>query len=249
LHSQCPYVVDAKGVTLRLIACLAEWRIGDAMDIVISDEETVLLPVTVAPLPEVGKPLEFTVDVMYDARLLEYRGVTMNSSAFDGDVLVHGDGDLLTVHASGTVLASEADICYLVFRGFAEPKSRKTTIQYVNPELLSGCVINYRTIEPTIFIDGICEPLVRRIPQPVMSNHPNPFAPSTSVTFTIPEDAHSILRILDREGRYIKTLINSYLPAGDYVHRFDAVDLPAGEYLAVLQTSAGNVVHRLLLVK
>jgi flagellar hook assembly protein FlgD len=41
-----------------------------------------------------------------------------------------------------------------------------------------------------------------------MQNHPNPFNPSTEISFVLPQSAHCTIDVYDIAGRRIKTLLN-----------------------------------------
>ena len=49
-------------------------------------------------------------------------------------------------------------------------------------------------------------------------NFPNPFNPSTNISFALPKDDFVSLTVFDLNGRQIKTLVNSKLAAG--IHSF-----------------------------
>lgn len=45
-------------------------------------------------------------------------------------------------------------------------------------------------------------------------NYPNPFNPSTTITYQLPEAGHVTLRIYDLTGKVVNTLVGEYRPAG-----------------------------------
>ncbi len=62
-------------------------------------------------------------------------------------------------------------------------------------------------------------------------NHPNPFNPSTMITFSVPVAGNAALRVYDILGRELRTLIDGNIEAGTHSVRFDAGDLSSGIYL------------------
>ncbi|MEJ2614082.1 MAG: aryl-sulfate sulfotransferase [Ignavibacteriaceae bacterium] len=80
-------------------------------------------------------------------------------------------------------------------------------------------------------------------------SYPNPFNPSTSISFTIPKEGNVILKIYDIIGREIRTLINSNLKPGKYNIDFNADDLPSGVYLYNLRVNNYNETKKMLLLK
>jgi len=69
-------------------------------------------------------------------------------------------------------------------------------------------------------------------------NFPNPFNPSTTINFTIPNSEFVTLKVYNILGSEVATLVNENLSAGSYKYNFDAQNLASGVYLYEL--SAGN---------
>ncbi len=70
-------------------------------------------------------------------------------------------------------------------------------------------------------------------------NFPNPFNPSTSISYNLPFDASVSLRVYDMLGREVRSLVNDRQSAGAYSYRFDASNLASGIYFYVLKAN-GN---------
>jgi photosystem II stability/assembly factor-like uncharacterized protein len=62
-------------------------------------------------------------------------------------------------------------------------------------------------------------------------NYPNPFNPVTHISYSIPENAFTTLKVYDILGNEIQTLVNRELSAGSYEVEFNAKDLPSGVYI------------------
>ena len=72
-------------------------------------------------------------------------------------------------------------------------------------------------------------------------NFPNPFNPSTTITYTIPSESNVQLSIYNLQGELIKTLVNQAQGAGLYSVKFDASNIASGTYFYKL--SAGDFVQ------
>jgi hypothetical protein len=69
-------------------------------------------------------------------------------------------------------------------------------------------------------------------------NFPNPFNPSTTILYSLPERSQVQLRITDMLGRVIETPVNGSVDAGVHSLQFDAANLSSGQYVATI-TMAG----------
>ena len=81
------------------------------------------------------------------------------------------------------------------------------------------------------------------------NNYPNPFNPSTKISFEIPKQEFVSLKIYDLLGREIKTLVNEVKSPGSYTVDFNASDLSSGIYFYKLQTKDFVSVKRMMLIK
>ena len=81
-------------------------------------------------------------------------------------------------------------------------------------------------------------------------NYPNPFNPTTSIGFTLPENGRSVLKVFDMLGREIRTLFEGEAEAGRlYQTTFEATHLPGGLYLSRLEWSGRVLVKKMILMK
>ncbi|HCA80120.1 MAG TPA: hypothetical protein DEP53_10340, partial [Bacteroidetes bacterium] len=71
--------------------------------------------------------------------------------------------------------------------------------------------------------------------------YPNPFNPSTTIRFEIPEAGHVSLKIYDVLGKEAAALLGEYLDPGIYSVQWDAGRFVSGMYFYCLR--AGSVVQ------
>lgn len=79
--------------------------------------------------------------------------------------------------------------------------------------------------------------------------YPNPFNPSTLITYSLPVSGPVQLEIYDVTGRRIRQLVNAVKPAGTHSVTFDATNLPGGMYIYRLVASQYIEARKVLLVK
>ncbi|HWP81486.1 MAG TPA: T9SS type A sorting domain-containing protein, partial [Bacteroidota bacterium] len=81
-------------------------------------------------------------------------------------------------------------------------------------------------------------------------NYPNPFNPSTSIEFTIPEDGFATLKVFNLLGQEVATLFEGEAVAGQiYQRTFDASQLPTGVYVSRLTSGGRSLIQKMLLAK
>ena len=85
-------------------------------------------------------------------------------------------------------------------------------------------------------------------------NNPNPFNPSTSISFALPEGGKVALRIYDAQGHLVRTLVDRDLPAESHVVEWDGKDnnglsVGSGVYLYRLETARAVLQNKMVLMK
>jgi hypothetical protein len=80
-------------------------------------------------------------------------------------------------------------------------------------------------------------------------NNPNPFNPSTSILYSIPEGSNVELKVFDIIGREVQALVNHYQNAGNYIITFDGSSLPSGVYIYRLSAGSFTETKKMILIK
>ncbi len=79
-------------------------------------------------------------------------------------------------------------------------------------------------------------------------NYPNPFNPTTHITFTS-NGNHVQIKVFDTTGKEVRTLVDGILSAGDHDISFDAEGLPSGTYYYRMQSGNFQEVKAMILLK
>ena len=83
----------------------------------------------------------------------------------------------------------------------------------------------------------------------IYSPYPNPFNPVTTIRFSIPFPGKHSIHIYSVTGQLIQTLSDSYFDTGDYIVKWDAVNLPSGVYYLRMENAQYFQVIKITLVK
>ncbi|MEK6569814.1 MAG: T9SS type A sorting domain-containing protein, partial [Bacteroidota bacterium] len=73
-------------------------------------------------------------------------------------------------------------------------------------------------------------------------NYPNPFNPTTTISYDLPADADVVLKVYDMLGREVTTLVEDRQTVGRHRILFDASYLSSGAY--IYQIRAGSFTDR-----
>ena len=79
--------------------------------------------------------------------------------------------------------------------------------------------------------------------------YPNPFNPTATISYTIPERTEVNIKIYNILGQEVALLVNKEQDAGEYKVQFNAENFSSGVYLCRMQTSNYVKTHKLLLLK
>lgn len=122
-----------------------------------------------------------------------------------------------------------------------------TNISLLNPaslyiaQLEERLITSIRTDEPEVIESSF----------QLFDNYPNPFNPSTNISFRIPESGFVTLKIFDILGNEISTLIDEYKESGFYNSQFTISDskLPSGVYFYSLRSGNYTSTKKMVIIK
>lgn len=85
-------------------------------------------------------------------------------------------------------------------------------------------------------------------------NFPNPFNPTTNVTFVLPNSANASIKIYSILGKEIRTLLEEYISFGKHTIKWDGTDeagniLPSGVYFIGMVSGSYHEIIKTILIK
>ena len=134
-----------------------------------------------------------------------------------------------------TAPATGSGTVSLYLSGSQGSKSGPNTKIILSSTEQSASAVNDRHTAPAIFF--------------LEQNFPNPFNPSTEITYQLPADGHVHLTVHNVLGKEIASIVNEAQNAGTHTVRFNAASLAGGIYFYRLQTGSFTAIRKMLLVK
>ncbi len=166
--------------------------------------------------------------------------------------------DLARVHItnSTTPLSGSGTLLYLEMAATfgAPPNHLKTAVSNLRFDSsltqINGGTIATRLTDGMVTVAGECiRPMNATDKYVVAQNSPNPFNPTTSIQFNIPEDTHVKLVVMDALGREVVVLVNEFREKGSYNSVFDASSVPSGVYFYRFEAPNYHAVRKMIVAK
>lgn len=112
-------------------------------------------------------------------------------------------------------------------------------------EFLPNVIIRIESLE------RVDKPAVTKIPEvyELLRNHPNPFNPTTTIYYTLPNPQYVMITVYDVTGRKVQTLVDSWQAAEEQQVLFDGGSLTSGVYFYQLVAGDRVVTRKMLLIK
>jgi len=161
--------------------------------------------------------------------------VSVNPGVFDGSYLytglAHGYWQneflLANVHGTDTEDKKTYDIHGRRIAGLAEPPSPS--------DVASQTIQNVETFD-------------------LHGNYPNPFNPSTTITFQIPDQAHVTVCVYDLQGKIIAELLNKSVSSGSHMVRWEGkndqgLNVSSGIYVCRVQNGQNMKSVKMMLIR
>jgi hypothetical protein len=223
-------------------------------------EEIVVTQRLIAELDLTKTPIrKFTEFIQFDKDILEFIRVEK------ADLIASNDWVLKTSQVGGAIdiaistgtarLGGPGKLFKFVFRVRDNaPEGSVTPITQVTPNF-------YNTIEPlaqvsngVVHILDRCDPIIiagiaRDTTSFIEQNQPNPFNPSTEISYYIGNEGHVRIDLYNAIGEHVGVLLDEVRPEGAQHLRFDGSALPSGVYTYVFTTNGKREVKRMQLVR
>jgi len=195
---------------------------------VLSSGNPLPAPVVLAYAADLGEAHE-SVRVCFENPLV----CTSEVNSYGEALLEDDSGELMTddlFYDFEPALGSCWNLCGIGYWSYGVMRCEPT-----GPEDAVSCDVTAAVEQPEAFELGLA--------------WPNPFNPSTNLSFSVERTAQARLAVYDLLGREVAVLVDGVIEAGAHVAVFDASNLPSGVYFARLASEDRSATQRLLLVR
>ncbi len=204
---------------------------------VVQTENENTVTVTLSFDGNLGSARRFGGSLIFDAQLttpnVQFNGTVLESLS-GSDIVEDGKLNILFYDT----LMQEGSLATITFT--------KTGQSNVSPVTITPIAHNFFTFNENIVIEysalGVSDEIsVIPLSFTLEQNHPNPFNPTTIITYTLSAKTLITLKVFDVLGKEIATLVNKEIEAGRHEVQFDASQIPSGMYFYRL--AAGNFIE------
>jgi len=100
------------------------------------------------------------------------------------------------------------------------------------------------------YSDVVSVSVAMNLQKMVLDVYPNPFNPTTTISFVLPKASRVNLVVYDITGQKVAELIdNEFMESGNHKLSFNGSDLASGIYISVLQAEGMQIVKKMQLIK
>ncbi len=148
---------------------------------------------------------------------------------------------------------------FLATAGFKPGSSWTSQLAIKVGDVNAYCAVSFldgvETFSDTVIVNtnptGVNETEIPAIPAGIVLQpcYPNPFNPSTTISFSIPTKSYITLKIFDLLGKEVATVASEELPAGNYSRQWNAANTASGIYFYSLRVGTFSETKKLLLLR
>jgi len=207
--------------------------------------------------------------IAVDTRSISLARITMTASRYDTTFLVWNSGyasDSLAVSLDpGNVVPDTAVAAFPQMFGLAPGDSQNVTFR-IHPGLLLPQYYYVQVIVESksafgqsrfvkdyqfelVVTGSICDLLGLPSVYVLYHNYPNPFNPSTTIRYGLPNRSHVAMAVFNALGQRVAQLVNGEMEAGYHEVRFDGTALSSGVYFYRIRAGGFVQTRKLLLCR
>lgn len=194
-------------------------------------------------LQQVEDLVSFEMELSFNPANISFDEADYGKMLEGANVLVNeNEGTIKVAMASSKPISEQGNVLTLHFTLPDDDRKEGGTLQ------LTNFTANEKDLTASV---SSGEQLLGTLPEKYVlgNNYPNPFNPSTTIEFSLPERADVQLNVFNIIGKKVATLVSEELQAGEHTVRFDASQLSSGMYFYRIQAGDFVSTQKMMLVK
>ncbi len=214
---------------------------------------------------------------MYDSREIAICTVDhQNSSTISNNLILGGEQSVMVIPKENEHLLTYEDTNIDVLPEFVGGDSTSTDyykLQETSPCVDAGAVTgsnfplldlagNQRIYGSTVDIGcyewqpvgNFNQDLAFRDTKLIAYNYPNPFNPTTTISYSLPEESNVCIEIYNIKGQKVKQLINEHKESGHHTIKWNGTDendksVGSGVYFYKVKTEKSSLINKMIMLK
>jgi hypothetical protein len=191
---------------------------------------------------------QYTIGALEQASLEKFQIILYPRTGMDGDIIVQYH----TVDNPGIT----TNFCTVGIEDHTQTKGLTYTHGNTYPPtaavLTAGLAIKFTTSAPDTYVSN--QDAVNPVQITNLRNYPNPFNPSTTISFTAKASGMAKLNIYNLKGQLVKSLVDEALKSGDHKLVWDGKDsegnlVGSGIYFYHLEMGNFKRINKMLMMK
>ena len=202
--------------------------------------------------------------VGFDPAILTFKNATLGRDASGATLIPNGRdstngrvGLALALPAGQSFAAGVRQLVLVNFSINPNTSATSTPIEFKDQPIAREVVdVNGNVLQSSWSVVTSVQERVNELPTTfnLSANHPNPFNPSTTITYALPQAAEVELMIFDVMGRRVRTLVRQHQQAGRYAITWDGRNeqgevIASGVYLYQLRAGSFVQTRRMALAR
>ena len=191
---------------------------------------------------------QYTIDDLVNPSLEKFQIILYPRAGADGDIVVQYH----TIDNPGTT----TNYCTVGIEDHTQMRGLTYTHGNTYPvtasTLTAGLAVKFTTVAPDTYV--LSEDPVAAVPVTNLRNYPNPFNPSTTISFNAMHAGKAKLSIFNLKGQLVKTLLDTDILSGEQKIVWDGTDsadklVGSGIYFYQLEMGSYNSLNKMLMMK
>jgi hypothetical protein len=218
--------------------------------VVLNGSQTLAIPSSVSFQVQENTTLEFNMDVNIDDATFIVDAnatITVTSGGIIANSLFIKDSTsvIQLLHGSNNLTVTDSEFRYPL--PDEEVITTGSRMPIANHQSINHRAIQSRSSQNSLEADETKKDVPKEYA--LSNNYPNPFNPSTTIQFALPQEQYVIIEVYNPAGQKVETLVNRKFSAGYHEVNWLAINMATGIYFYRIQAGSFQDLKKMILLK